>query len=443
MGLIIPLILVGLLTDDNTVNTWYEQLYNKIKSLKLIIYRSVLGRFLHSSQWPTLLRTSSATSNHVNRRVTASEWLKTGILAVVTIASIVTPLGLYDAIEPNEKATVSLFSYLQDNSPFGYGTPPRSQAPFARACGTDFPCPGQQLSQTCTKQGLAEVCNNTSYNPIVPQDIRTLFNEGGQHISPTVSGLFDIQWRSYSNMSDAFSTLGWVQTQQFRELSTLLLDNKLEVKEGLVVDMVNGGIGFRNHTAPEPSTYGSTWMEDILFIEPETQCVDLNVSLDFKISDLDPGSYQNIVLTDRGGFSNLSRLPPEFPNIPNGQGDLGLLQKATAAGWYNNFLTLAFYNATGPDPVNITRNDIKPGQQLAPPYPKSCNFSDTNNQCPGGSFGFQWNSVQTSLDFGGYLNLYNLSGEPLSVPNPYNVGIHNFTGACKLQSDNSDACHLH
>lgn len=405
-------------------------------SLGLTIYRSVLGRLLHSSRWPTFLRASSATSDQVNRRVIASEWLQTGILAIVTIASIVTPLGLYDAIEPSNKPTVEPFNYLHDNSPFGYGTPPRSQAPFSRVCGTDYACPGQQLNKSCHTQGLTEVCTNVSYSPLVPSDIRNLFNQGGQQISPTVAGLFDIQWRSYSNWSSGgFSTLPWFQRQEYRELSNLVLNNKIEVVEGLVVDMITGGIGFRNHTAPGTSTYGRTWMEDILFIEPETQCVDLNISVDFRIissGTTAQSGYQDIYITDRGGLSNLSRLPPEFPDIPNGQGDLHLTQRANAAAWYNNFLTLAFYNATGPDPVNITRNDIKPGQQLRPPFPKSCNFSADVPQCPGGTFAVDWSAVQSSINFGGYLNLYDWGGKPLSEPNPWNVGTHNFTGISEL-----------
>ena len=352
----------------------------------------------------------------------------------MTIASIVTPLGLYDVVAPSDDPSVRPFAYVRDNSAFGYGTPPRSSAPFVRVCGTNIPCPGQTLNKVCNDEDT--VCLNVTYDPIVPTAMRNLFNDGAQDINPTVSGLFDIQWRSYSNWSDGFSSLEWYQRQEFRELANLVLDNKLEAVEGLVVDMVEGGIGFRNHTAPNATQYGTTWSEDLLFVEPESVCVNLNVTIDFRIINYNANAqagYQDIYITDKGGLSGLSRLPPQFPSVPNGQGDPFLRQRATAAGWYNNFLTLAFYNATGPDPTNITRNDFKPGQKILPPFPKSCNFSDPETQCPGGSFGFQWNSVQSSPDFGGYLNLFSLAKKPLSVPSPYHVDINNFTDISTFQ----------
>lgn len=397
--------------------------------------RSVLGRLLHSSRWPTILRADTAASDGVRRGVVVSEWTQTGILALVTIASIVTPFGLYSVIAPESSPAPEAFAYLRDTSAFGYGTPPRSNSPFLRVCGTDAPCPGQILDEQCNAAG-----NNctVSYDPRVPPTLRDLFNDGAQQISPTVSGPFDIQWRSYSNWTDSFSDIGWFQRQSFRELSNLILDDNIQPVEGLIVDMVSGGIGFRNHTGPvKPLHYGMTWEEDILFIEPETECVNLNISIDFEITtDITAAvGYQNLSITDRGGFSGLSRTQPKFPTTPNGQTNLNLKQRATAAAWLNNFLTMAFYNATGPNPDNVTEINVQKGAVLKFPYPELCNNKSFTLQCPPGSFSFQWNSIQSSQDYGGYLNFFDIKEKPITVKNPYNISSQDFSKISKSHLD--------
>jgi hypothetical protein len=54
------------------------------------------------------------------------------------------------------------------------------------------------------------------------------------------------------------------------------------------------------------------WIEDILFIGPETQCVDLNITLDFNLpSDINAISgYENLTITNRAGLLGLSRISP-------------------------------------------------------------------------------------------------------------------------------------
>ena len=56
-----------------------------------------------------------------------------GISATVLIAAmaVITPLGLYDVVVPNEPQKVS-FSYAHDLTPFGLGTHPRSDMGFNR-----------------------------------------------------------------------------------------------------------------------------------------------------------------------------------------------------------------------------------------------------------------------------------------------------------------------
>jgi hypothetical protein len=49
---------------------------------------------------------------------------------------------------------------------------------------------------------------------------------------------------TYNNGPDGFSILGWYLRCSYRQLSELVLDGKVEAVEGLIVDMVAGGLGF-------------------------------------------------------------------------------------------------------------------------------------------------------------------------------------------------------
>jgi hypothetical protein len=353
--------------------------------------------------------------------------LVTAILSLVSIASIVTPFGLYDTIQPGKYQTKELFTYLRDDSAFGYGTPPRSNAPFTRTCGTDFGCPGQSFNQTE---------DTLLYDPRIPPSIMDLFGDGVTKIGSSVSSLFDIQWRTYSNESDGNSILGWFLQAGFRQLTEVILDGKVEAIEGLIVDMVGGGVGFRNHTAPfPPLLYGSTWTEDILFIEPETQCVNLNITIDFILPDGSTaiGGFTSLNITDRGGLSGLNRIRPSFDTSPNGQTDLNLEQRAYTAAWFNNFMTLVFYNATDPYSTNLTRLDVAEGAAF--PIPLPTNMTDIN-VCNSSSLLYspEYDAIMSSMYFGGYLNLFNSTNQPSTAANPYGVGDENLTSISKCPS---------
>jgi len=179
-----------------------------------------------------------------------------------------------------------------------------------------------------------------------------------------------MEWRTYKNEPNIVAA--------YRQLSLLILDENVKAREGLIVDMQSGGVGFRNHTAPLPSfQYGSTWSEDILFIEPETQCVNLNITLDFKLP-LDSTSnhfVEELVLTDRGGFSAFSRTSQRFDISSNGQTDLNLKARAFKAAWLNNFWTLVYFIATDSDRTNISRLDVAAGAT----FPISSWLNNTNN----------------------------------------------------------------
>jgi hypothetical protein len=191
-----------------------------------------------------------------------------------------------------------------------------------------------------------------------------LFHDGPDKFSKSVSGIFDIQWRAYVNATDVPGLIGWYIGSAYRQMSMLIPQSKIHIVDGLIVDTIEGGLGFRNHTVPQPlHAYGSEWTEDILFIEPETQCVDMNITFDFQLSlagSSEP-AIKNLAVIDHGGFYNLSRTKPSSGTYPNGQGGLDVRQRAYYAAWMANFLTMAFLNLTDRDPNNFTRNDAKPG----------------------------------------------------------------------------------
>lgn len=98
---------------------------------------------------------------------------------------------------------------------------------------------------------------------------------------------------------------------KFRLLGNIILRNDTVVLEGLVVDAVNGGVGFRNHTMPLGYTEGAEWQEDLTWVQPITTCVPTNITVEYKSGyneeiDLDAAS-----VIDNGGFVNL---PTSFPS---------------------------------------------------------------------------------------------------------------------------------
>lgn len=115
----IVLVLVCLIGNQHSAVTW-----------------SVVGRQVNNSQWPLLLRSDTNGGRGVYPKVKLMAWLRPLGAALVGVAAVVTPLGLYDAIVPEKAMQAVPFTYLQDNSPFGYGTPQQGRDVwFSRSCG--------------------------------------------------------------------------------------------------------------------------------------------------------------------------------------------------------------------------------------------------------------------------------------------------------------------
>jgi hypothetical protein len=152
------------------------------------------------------------------------------------------------------------------------------------------------------------------YDRRLPRNITEIYSAGISNLPGTVSSAFDIQWRTYRKIIDApymFKGQPYI-VGDYRHLSQMVLNDAWEAVTGLVVNTKTGGIGFRNHTTPPPLPYGSTWSEDLLFVEPDTECVDMNITMDFNIprSDNATEKVENVVVTDHGGFANLDLTIP-------------------------------------------------------------------------------------------------------------------------------------
>lgn len=113
------IVLACVIDDRHTAVTW-----------------SVIQRQLGNSLWPTILNSDTAASRHVNRRVNYLAYFRPIGLALIAIAAVVTPLGLYEAVLPNKNMKRVAFTFLQDNTPMGYGTPPQGIDVYPnRGCG--------------------------------------------------------------------------------------------------------------------------------------------------------------------------------------------------------------------------------------------------------------------------------------------------------------------
>lgn len=137
-----------------------------------------------------------------------------------------------------------------------------------------------------------------------------------------------------------------------------------EARDGLIVDTQQGRIAFRHHRTPNSVGEGAEWEEDLLFLEPDTQCVDLNVTLEFKVPDKgNLNNVENLTLIDNGGFS---RLIQEYPtmNVTTSQEDPQLSFRAYKAAWIVNTFSMLIMNVTRPNPDSFGYMNSEPGKRF-------------------------------------------------------------------------------
>jgi hypothetical protein len=139
-------------------------------------------------------------------------------------------------------------------------------------------------------------------------------------------------------------------------MESIILRKGIFAVGGLIVDLEKPGIGLWNHTFPTGTPNGGVWEEDVLWIEPVSTCIDANLTVDYELHDLsDVNGLDKYNITDRGGFSDLTRENPELNH--DGQ-KLELWQHAWKGVVLNNFFTMQALN-------NLTRNESYSGRTFA------------------------------------------------------------------------------
>lgn len=396
-------------------------------------FRSVAGKAFQSSQWPTFLRTESVATRRVRKPVVFLTQLGTVMFVIITIASIVTPLGLYEELVAGDEVKM-VFRYIKDTSPAGYGTPPRTTFGFTRICGSEIPlpCPGLNtpFSVEDSPNGTTNVNFTKGYDLNVPQHLIELYSSGTKTPGSTISNMFNIDWRTYYTTSNPkFNNGSRYLVGSFRQLQSMLLNDAMESVEGLVVDTKNAQIGLRNHTIPVSFKHGAEWVEDLLFIQPETECVNHNLTIDFRISADSDGfeepfstslgtKIENLVLTDRGGFANTTKTYPYYDRSDT-QRNPDLKGRAYKAAFMANFFVMAYFNVTNPNPHAFSYVNSENGKRF-PLNPESWN-------------GLHYiDALTTSTLWSDLLGVSyplsnNTSAEHSRQPNPFNVQSSNFT----------------
>ncbi|KAG0637144.1 hypothetical protein HOY80DRAFT_1138570 [Tuber brumale] len=325
LPLLSVLILVAFLENENSAVTW-----------------SVVGRALQASMWPSILSTDSAASRGVRKRVIFITTLSTTAVIILAISAVVTPLGLRE-------------EYLKDTSTFGQGTQSRSGYVFSRCafrridtCGKVFT--GDSFFSNTS--GLYQP-SDASIDANILQNINEIFTSATSGSGNLISGPFDVQHRVFSNSQDLDTTNASDGALRKRDISyttgvkasfrPVILDDGFVLVEGLIVDAKNGGVGFRNHSAPLNLLYGGTWEESLLWVEPVSQCVDNNLTIDFSI--LSESAISDLRFTDRGGWVNLAPDQPNF-NPTDSQLDPQLWQLIYEEAWDTNSIAAGILNAT-------------------------------------------------------------------------------------------------
>ena len=313
--------------------------------------RSVFGRLINNSLWPTILGTDSASGKKVDGRVKNLALLSTSTTLLLAIVAAITPLGLYPRTVKQDFDDV-VFTYVKDDSPIGRATPSHNDYNVNRVCGNplDVSCPGNE-------DGYTSVRNATTFSVIpnehagfredwisseIASNITAVFDSISVNHSSTIAGIFDIHYRSFVNYNNSTRPADdenkrWFDAGRprtlgrFRYFETFILNNNFDAIEGLIVSTRDEpGIGFRNHTLPSSSVTGYTWSEEILWLEPDTACTDLNLTLEYTIPSPNALVSEETIkakLVDRG---DLVDLPMDYPkvDINNTQDDPKLLARS-------------------------------------------------------------------------------------------------------------------
>jgi hypothetical protein len=254
-----------------------------------------------------------------------------------------------------------------------------------------------------------------NYTSKVAPIVKEIYSSGTNGFATTIANYFDIEWRQLTTKNDKYIDNGNAfSIGMYRQVDSLILDDAIKPIEGLIVDAKLGGVGFRNHTIPVGLENGAFWNEDILFIEPQTVCVDTNLTFDFtittNISVSSSSGIKDLVLTDRGGFVNLNRTYPYY-NRENPQVVPDLFGRAYKAAFLNNAYTMMYLNITNPNNSTYGKKSFSYlNSTLGKTFPMPASIASS------------YTYMGLSARYGYYLfgSTSSTSGDP-KYPNPFNV----------------------
>ncbi|KAK5198630.1 hypothetical protein LTR92_001101 [Exophiala xenobiotica] len=418
----LTVILVSTLSNEHNAVTW-----------------SAVAHSLSNSLWPSLLRSDMATSQGIPRRINLVTWLRPLSLALIAAAAFVTPIGLYEALVLSDSQELVTFSDILDSGTIGIGTPPRSDLGFSRQCWGTKPlqCPGTEnvVTDNSDVNGINVTISDDGYDRRIPKVLAQLYQSGLQQKFRSVSSYFDIQARQYQFQNQYSPNNDSFLVDSFRPMGSMILDDSVSLVDGLIVDMHKGGVGFRKHTVPAGLHYGAEWDEDILFIEPETVCVDMNMTIEVQIPEIVNtynGSAPNSYLVDQGGWAKMNitnpYLDPWFEDMQTAllnDGNPSLQGRAYRAGWVTNVQNMYFFNISKPNTNRTAYLTSQVGQR----FPINTTYSvATKDELLFTSFASLFTGIPSGFDWGnGTLEVYNTSFGPQYWNNPWNITSENYT----------------
>jgi hypothetical protein len=263
----------------------------------------------------------------VDRKVLLLTTLCTFGIIVLGIAGVVTPLGLDEGVVATSTKNLS-FQYFRDTSAIGQATVNRDDYTYSRLCNThiNIVCPSQEIPKGAVWDpmtldfGLEEENQDIEVSSKIPKNLTDAFKVP-RSLSPhnTIAGPFDVQYRAYSFVRSGVTVHNPIDNNQPYVVGVLktygvnILQDDYKVVEGGIVDPINGGYGFYNHSIPKGITHRAEWDTDLLWMEPESKCVDNNFSIVYTIGwEGDGMPVKEASIRDYGGLKDI---PPEAPYI--------------------------------------------------------------------------------------------------------------------------------
>jgi hypothetical protein len=243
-------------------------------------------------------------------------------------------------------------------------------------------CPGQGHGFYYTSNATGEYVNwdnDTAYISSVPPDNLTeIFSSGSKGDRATVASPFDLQLRSYALVNNPDPKSNLIHTGppfnidqqrkrtagEYQTYESMILADDFVIKEGVVADMVNGGIGFRNHTIPANPLQGVEWTEGLLWVEPESVCVNNNITIRFTLP-IGTQSQQNFLIDD-GGLAHLTKHYP-YIDLNQSQFRPELYARAHKGAVLTNYNLLVYLNVSKSNSSYVGRNFTLPSGSLIQP----------------------------------------------------------------------------